>query len=131
MVGVRQRRGYGDLVQAVLDVLGETSESMTPAQVRDALSGDLAYTTVTTVMVRLHDQGLLSRRRTGRAYEYALVRDAAQITARRMHRLLAVDADRAGVLARFVDGLTSEDERVLRDLLGQITATPAPRSDRS
>ncbi|MGR6317446.1 BlaI/MecI/CopY family transcriptional regulator [Micromonospora soli] len=131
MAGVRQRRGYGDLAQAALDVLGEASESMTPAQVRDVLGGDLAYTTVMTVLVRLCDQGLLSRKRIGRAYEYTLVRDPAQITARRMHRLLAVDADRAGVLARFVDGLTGEDEQVLRDLLGQIIATPEPRSDQS
>ncbi|MFE9694994.1 BlaI/MecI/CopY family transcriptional regulator [Micromonospora sp. NPDC005806] len=128
---MRQRRGYGDLAQAVLDVLEEAAEPMTPAQVRDVLGGGLAYTTVMTVMVRLCDQGLLSRKRAGRAYEYALVRDPAQITARRMHRLLAVDADRAGVLARFVDGLTGEDERVLRDLLGQITATPEPPSEQS
>jgi predicted transcriptional regulator len=119
---MEQRRGYGDLAQAILDQVGRSGGPMTPAQVRDALGGDLAYTTVMTVMARLHDRGLLTRRRAGRAYAYTAVGDPAQITARRMHRLLDVDTDRAGVLARFVDGLSSADERLVRELLGQIAA---------
>src|SRR2546421_9163411 len=95
---------------------------MTPAQVRDALGTDLAYTTVMTVMARLHDRGVLARERAGRAYAYTIVGDPAQVTARRMHRLLDVDEDRAGVLARFVDGLNPDDEQVVRVLLDQIAA---------
>jgi len=118
---IEARRGRGDLAQAILDVLGAAGEPRTPAQVRDALGGDLAYTTVMTVMARLHDRGLLARERTGRAYAYTPLGDPAQVTARRMHRILSVDTDRAGVLARFVDGLTPEDEQVLRGLLDQLT----------
>jgi predicted transcriptional regulator len=120
MAALEQRRGYGDLAQAILDLVGRSGTPVTPAQVRDALGGDLAYTTVMTVMARLHDRGLLARRRAGRAYAYTIVGDPAQVTARRMHRLLDVDADRAGVLARFVDGLSSDDERLVRALLEQI-----------
>jgi predicted transcriptional regulator len=75
-----------------------------------------------TVMARLYDRGLLSRKRAGRAFAYTAVGDPAQVTARRMHRLLDVDSDRAGVLARFVDGLTGEDEQVVRALLDQIAS---------
>lgn len=115
-----ERRGYGDLAQAILDLVSQAGSPVTPAQVRDALGGDLAYTTVMTVMARLHDRGLLARQRTGRAFAYTAVGDPTQVTARRMHRLLDVEENRAGVLARFVDGLTPEDERVLRSLLDQI-----------
>jgi predicted transcriptional regulator len=129
MADAEQRRGYGDLAHAVLDLVSRAGAPVTPAQVRDALGGDLAhvqqaahlaYTTVMTVMARLHDRGLLARKRAGRAFAYTAVGDPAQVTARRMHRLLNVEDDRAGVLARFVDGLSPDDERLLRTLLDQV-----------
>ena len=123
-----QRRGYGDLAQAILDLVGQAGAPVTPAQVRDALGRELAYTTVMTVMARLYDRGLLARKRSGRAYAYTVVGDPAQVTARRMHRILDVDADRAGVLARFVDGLTGEDEHLLRALLDQIATEQGNRA---
>ena len=123
-----QRRGYGDLAQAILDLVGQAGAPVTPAQVRDALGRELAYTTVMTVMARLHDRGLLNRHRVGRAFAYSVVGDPAQVTARRMHRILDVDADRAGVLARFVDGLTGEDEHLLRALLDQIATEQGNRA---
>ncbi|TMM30230.1 MAG: BlaI/MecI/CopY family transcriptional regulator [Actinobacteria bacterium] len=116
-----QRRGYGDLAQAILDLVGQAGAPVTPAQVRDALGRELAYTTVMTVMARLYDRGLLARKRSGRAFAYTVVGDPAQVTARRMHRILDVDADRAGVLARFVDGLTG-------DLLDQIATEQGNRA---
>ncbi len=116
----KARRGYGDLAQAILAAVGRAGGAVTPAQVRDALGGDLAYTTVMTVMARLHDRGLLNRHRAGRAFAYSVVGDPAQVTARRMHRLLDVEPDRAGVLARFVGGLRPEDERVVRALLNHL-----------
>ena len=123
-----QRRGYGDLAQAILDLVGQAGAPVTPAQVRDALGQELAYTTVMTVMARLYDRGLLARKRSGRAFAYTVVGDPAQVTARRMHRILDVDADRAGVLARFVDGLTGEDEHLLRALLDQIATEQGNRA---
>jgi predicted transcriptional regulator len=115
-----ERRGYGGLAQAILDLVSRAGAPVTPAQVRDGLGDDLAYTTVMTVMARLYDRGLLARRRAGRAYAYTVVGDPAQITAHRMHRLLNVEEDRAGVLARFINGLTPDDEQLLRTLLDQI-----------
>ena len=128
MADTEQRRGYGDLAQAILDLVGQAGGPVTPAQVRDALGRELAYTTVMTVMARLYDRGLLARKRSGRAFAYTVVGDPAQVTARRMHRILDVDADRAGVLARFVDGLTGEDEHLLRALLDQIATEQGNRA---
>ena len=120
------RRGWGDLGQAIVGVLEKASAPMTPAQVRDALGGGMAYTTVMTVMARLHGKGVLSRERAGRAFAYTLIGDPARVTARRMHRLLDVEPDRAEVLAYFVDGLSGEDEALLRRLLSQIGDGAAP-----
>ena len=63
-----QRRGRGDLRQQVLAVLLGSDTPMTPADVREAIDPNLAYTTVMTVLNRLAEQGLVARRRAGRAF---------------------------------------------------------------
>jgi len=72
------RRPRGTLEQEVVAALAAAAGPMTPAQVRDHLGGDLAYTTVMTVLARLSEKGLVTRRRVGRAYAYAAVRDEAE-----------------------------------------------------
>lgn len=108
------------LTHRVWQVLTEAGTAMTPAQVRGALGGGWAYTTVTTVLTRLVGYGLAARHRTGRAYAYTAVADRAELTARRMGRLLDSGEDRAAVLARFVDVLSDDDERLLGDLLAAL-----------
>ena len=90
---------------------------MTPAQVRDSLGGDLAYTTVVTILSRLHAKGVLTRLRSGRAYSYTPVADEPGLAARRMRGVLDAEADREAVLARFVSGLSPADEQMLRRML--------------
>jgi predicted transcriptional regulator len=115
-----ERRGRGDLRQQVLTVLMAADSAMTPAQVRDAIDADLAYTTVMTVLNRLCDQGHVTRRRAGRAYAYSAVVDQAEVTARQMQRLLAAGVDRVAVLRQFLDVLSDDDERALIELIGHI-----------
>jgi len=105
------------LENEVLAALWAAGEPLTPAQVLEMLSGDLAYTTVMTILTRLHDKGVVSRERVGRAYAYAPVLDEAGIAAAQMRAMLDRGEDRAAVLARFVDGLSTEDERVLTTLM--------------
>jgi predicted transcriptional regulator len=118
------RRGWGELGSAIVEVLDASGVPMTPAQVREALSTDLAYTTVMTVMARLADRAVLVRHRAGRGYAYTRQPDRAEVTAHHMHRLLDSDDDREGVLARFVGRLSVDDEQLLARLLGQVNAQP-------
>jgi predicted transcriptional regulator len=110
---------------------------LTPGEVLGQLqaggTGPLAYTTVVTILSRLHAQGIAERSRVGRAYAYTAAAGPAQLVAGRMRRLLDAEDDRAGVLASFVGGLSVRDERVLRELLGpdllsepQAGRPPAP-----
>ena len=115
-----ERRGRGDLKQQVLTLLLASDVPMTPAQVRDAIDAELAYTTVMTVLNRLSDQGLVARRRSGRAYAYTAVVDRAEVTARQMQRLLATGDDRVAVLRQFLDVLSDDDERALIELIARI-----------
>jgi predicted transcriptional regulator len=116
-----RRRRAGELSALVLEILRLAGRPLTPGEVLDQLhdggSGPLAYTTVVTILSRLHDQGIADRFRTGRAYAYQAAADEAQLAGRRMRRLLDAEDDRAGVLASFVDGLSARDEEVLRELL--------------
>jgi predicted transcriptional regulator len=114
----RNRRGAGELAGEVLGILHAAGEPLSPADVRERLCGDLAYTTVVTILSRLHAKGVLDRARTGRAFRYSPVADESGLAARRMASVLAAEADREAVLARFVSSLSDEDEDALRRMLG-------------
>ncbi|MEU9448633.1 BlaI/MecI/CopY family transcriptional regulator [Streptomyces sp. NPDC048277] len=112
-----ERRPAGELEASVLAALWAAGKPQTAAQVRAALSQSLARTTVATLLGRLFDKGVIDRSPAPRGFAYFPVEDAHGLTARRMHRELDQDGDRSLVLARFVEGLTGQDERELRRLL--------------
>ena len=118
--GIAQpRRGAGELEAAVLEVLQHAGAPLSPGEVRERIGGDLAYTTVVTILSRLHAKGVLDRRKSGRAYYYMPVADEPGLAARRMARVLDEERDREAVLARFVSALSDSDEELLRKMLGE------------
>ena len=98
-----------------------TGSALSPGEVRELIGGDLAYTTVVTILSRLHAKGVLDRRKSGRAYLYAPVADSPGLAARRMARVLDEESDREAVLARFVSSLSGRDEELLRRMLADPT----------
>ena len=112
------RRAAGELEAAVLAVLQAAGSPLSPAEVRDRLGGGLAYTTVVTILSRLHGKGVLERRKAGLFFRYAPADDQAGLAARRLARMLDAEPDREAVLARFVSGLSGADEELLRRALG-------------
>lgn len=110
----------------MLTALAAAGKPLTPAEVRAEVGADLAYTTVMTVLTRLHDKGVLTRQRDGRAYAYQ-VADPTAVTAQRMRHLLDTGDDRAAVLTRFMGELTAEDERLLASLLHRADTDDAAR----
>ncbi|MFJ8592367.1 BlaI/MecI/CopY family transcriptional regulator [Streptomyces sp. NPDC093598] len=115
--GSSRRRARGELESSVLAALWAADGPLTAREVRDRLPGDLAYTTVLTILSRLYDKGMLIRHREGRGYAYEPGRDEASHTAERMRTLLERGSDREAVLARFVSELSEHDERLLHRLL--------------
>ncbi|MGW1228259.1 BlaI/MecI/CopY family transcriptional regulator [Streptomyces sp. NPDC001478] len=111
------RRPHGGLVADVLAVLWAAEEPLTPQQIKTALDRDLARTTVTTILSRLHEKGTVVRTRAGRGFAYAAADDPAGLAAGRMHRELDREPQRDLVLKRFVSALSGEDEAALRRLL--------------
>ncbi|MFI1741617.1 BlaI/MecI/CopY family transcriptional regulator [Streptomyces sioyaensis] len=111
------RRAPGELEGEVLAALWAIGKPVGVGTVREHVAGDPAYTTVLTILSRLHDKGLVTRERAGRGYLYAPVRDEAGHAAAGMRNLLEHGKDRAAVLARFVAELPAEDEKLLEQLL--------------
>ncbi|HET9172323.1 MAG TPA: BlaI/MecI/CopY family transcriptional regulator [Actinospica sp.] len=136
------RRAAGALESAILTVLWNSSGALSPGEVRDLLArpgaeGDaaanspaLSYSTVVTILTRLHEKGSLSRERDGRAYRYAPVSDEAGLAARRLTQLLDRSADREAVLSRFVADLSERDEVLIRSLLNGASGDEAEGTSR-
>jgi predicted transcriptional regulator len=113
------RRPAGSLEAEVLAVLRSAGAPLTPGDVRRRLAparGELSYSTVVTIVTRLHAKGLLTRERAGRGFAYSVV-DEASLAASRMRQALGTGADRRAVLSRFISGLSGRDARLLRGLL--------------
>lgn len=112
------RRPHGALEAEVLDVLRVAAAPLSPGQVRERLAEDLSYSTVVTIVSRLHAKGLLERERAGRAFVYRPVDDASR-AASQMSQALLAGSDHGAVLSRFVSELSGRDARLLRNLLGE------------
>lgn len=114
------RRPWGSLEDEVLATLWSATVPITAGAVLAELDGDLAYSTITTILARLRAKGLVVRSMSGRAHLYAPAQDAAAHTAREMHSLLVRRDDRKAVLARFVSELSPEEEAVLQSLMRDL-----------
>jgi predicted transcriptional regulator len=114
------RRPAGALEAEVLAVLRAAGMPLNPGQVRERLAarqqGELSYSTVVTILSRLHAKGMLARERAGRGFAYTPL-DPASLAAGQMSRALDAGADHGAVLSRFVSGLSGRDARLLRRLL--------------
>lgn len=123
-----RRRGQGELEAQVLSVLRSAGEPVSATWVQERLGGDLAYTTVITILTRLLAKQAVSRVRVGRSYEWTPTGDEASLAARRMRKVLDSEQDRDAVLASFVSSLSAEDEQLMRDLLraAGVAEQPVP-----
>ncbi len=115
------RRPDGALERDVMEVLWRADGPLTPAEVRSQLDVDLAYTTVMTVLGRLHDKGRARRESRGRAFAYASAVSESELAAEQMSAVLATSTDRVGALGGFVGTLSRGDRAALRRLLGGST----------
>ncbi|GHD39551.1 BlaI/MecI/CopY family transcriptional regulator [Streptomyces galbus] len=112
-----RRRAQGELEGLVLAALREADGPATAGWVQERLGGDLAYTTVITILTRLLAKGAVTRERAGRSFAWTPVSDQAGLAAHKMRKLLDGESDREAVLASFVTSLDAGDERLLRELL--------------
>ncbi len=111
--------GLGELEHSVMRALWQSAESLSVREVhaRVRRRPALAYTTVLTVLDRLHDKGFVLREKDGRAFRYRPKQSEAEWLGDRAARVLAAEAgsDRA-VLAAFVASADRADPALLDEL---------------
>ena len=112
-----EKRPLGSLESEVLHFLWGSDGPVTPGEVLDGIGGELAYTTVMTILTRLWSKGLVTRAREGRAFAYRPAVSEADFAAQKMRNTLADVTDRHAALSRFVRGLSKKDATALRKLL--------------
>jgi predicted transcriptional regulator len=108
------RRPDGALERDVMRVLWTADDALIPADVRERLDADLAYTTVMTILARLHDKGRVHRVLRGRAYAYTASVSESELAVEKMTAALSATSDRVGALSGFVGGLNKRDLAALR-----------------
>lgn len=119
------------LERMVLETLWREGE-LTVRDVLDALGTDHAYTTILTVLQRLHDKRIVRRRRAGAAaWLYRAAEPRESSLARRLHALLGeAGPERDAVLVAFVDTADEADPAVLDRLEEMLRKRRRQRSDR-
>lgn len=107
------------LENAIMDVLWDADDWLTPRRVQELLPEERAvgYTTVMTVLARLWKKGRLDRHREGRAFAYKAVQSRSETAALRMEEILDRAGDRSVTLARFAGSLSASERQKLLRLL--------------
>ena len=114
------RRDPGTLEAEVLGLLSRADAPVSPRELQVALGGELAYSTVTTVLRRLTRKGMVERARVGRRFCYVAIADQAAVVADRMHADLRRSGNRNGVLQRFLSELDDDEAASLRAMLDEL-----------
>lgn len=114
-------RGFGELEQAIMDVVWGSEDPMAVREVLERLNGDrqqpLAYNTVQTVMEILHRKGWLSRAKDGRAFRYQATKSREEYAASLIDQVWATGADRTATLVRLFDAMDEAEVAELRAAL--------------
>ncbi|MFC7402198.1 BlaI/MecI/CopY family transcriptional regulator [Citricoccus sp. GCM10030269] len=107
----------GDLERSVMDLLWDLPGAHTANDVRDALPGNLAVTTVLTVLARLEKKGMVRRDGGRRPHRYAATSTREEHTVGLLNDVLGSVPDRQAVLTRFIGGIEAEEAAAVRRLL--------------
>lgn len=109
VVGPLERRVMEHLWRSGPATVGETREAL-----NSGTASPLAYTTVMTILVRLHEKGYAARARQGRQYLYRALFDEASLPAavgrRELRRL--IERHGAVTVAGFAADLTGTDSEL-------------------
>lgn len=102
-----------------MDRLWSYGRAVSVREVLDDLQRErqIAYTTVMTVMDKLHKKGWLERVREGRAFVYKPVASRESYTSKLMREALSTSANQAAAFVHFLSELSPDESAALRAAL--------------
>lgn len=112
----------GPLEMEVMGLLDRRGKPASVADIRKGLGKELAYTTVMTVLVRLHRKGMVERIREGRQYLYSPAASFAKVRHSLLDRVRRslFQRERPKPLVALLEGdrdLSVEELRELREMI--------------
>lgn len=119
----------GTLERAVMEAIWNLQRPASVAEVQSRMQPERDYHTVTTVMVRLCEKGLLHRRKAQGVWQYSATFTREEFTARVARDLLngVLDIAPSAAVASFIDLLESRDSESLDMLEKMIELKRASR----
>ncbi|WP_182607887.1 BlaI/MecI/CopY family transcriptional regulator [Streptomyces alkaliphilus] len=120
-------RSLGELEDAVMTRVWEWNRPVTVREVLEDLRKErpIAYTTVMTVLDKLHRKGWVRRERDGRAYRYEAVSTRAAYAAALMNDAWSRSDNPAAALVAFFGMMSPVQTDALRDALRVVDVTGA------
>ncbi|MCE7083214.1 BlaI/MecI/CopY family transcriptional regulator [Streptomyces sp. ST2-7A] len=120
-------RSLGELEDAVMTRVWEWNRPVTVREVLEDLRKErpIAYTTVMTVLDKLHRKGWVRRERDGRAYRYEAVSTRAAYAAALMNDAWSRSDNPAAALVAFFGMMSPAQTDALRDALRVVDVTGA------
>jgi predicted transcriptional regulator len=118
----KQKRQPGELESLVLGCLWDAEGALSSQEVQAQCSkqGELALTTVLTVLSRLEDKGLVAREsESGRTLFFRAVESREEHTARVMLSMLDEETNPTLAFSHFAKGLTKAQKTALKKILGE------------
>ena len=115
----KRARQQGELESLILDVLWRSKLPLTSQEILElAGNGELALTTILTVLSRLTDKDLVVREQgEGRSFLFSAAQSREQHTAELMLKLVAEQGNPALAFSAFTKGLTAAQLKALRKSL--------------
>lgn len=112
-------RRFGDLESLVMERIWRRGRPVPVREIFDELREEraIAYTTVMTVMDKLHRKGWLHREPKGRAYVYQAVATREAYTAQLMRDAWATSENQAAAFVHFLEQLSESEAQALRAAL--------------
>ncbi|GAA4629381.1 BlaI/MecI/CopY family transcriptional regulator [Actinoallomurus vinaceus] len=109
-------RQFGELEAAIMDCLWRYGRPVPVREVVEDLQKDrtIAYTTVLTVMDKLHKKGWLRREKAGRGHLYEPLVSRETYTARLMRSALATSNNQAAAFVHFLSELSTDEAQALQ-----------------
>jgi len=111
----------GELEQAIMNLLWDSTQALTANEVRDGLAQDQdngpAITTVLTVLGRLNKKGFVTKDSSSRPHEFSATTSREEHTVQLLNDVLGSAPDKHAVLARFIGGIEPSDAQQVRRLL--------------
>lgn len=106
----------GPLEEQVMHILWSHGQ-LTVREVINHLPGDLAYTTIATVLRHLGRKGMVTVVKDGRSARHAVTMSREEYTAGVMDQALEASRDRTASILHFVDSIGEDDRALLREYL--------------